>query len=257
VSHSAGVTYWRWTAYSSDSSAPQLSHVDVTGTRATLTPTVTAVSWRLLAAVGTLLIVVTACNDDDAISTTVDAGPATTSDAVATTATVAAPTTTPDSGPTSASSSPTSPAAPTTTGVVPVGFGTVAGRVTGADGSTCDVCLWAASSGEDQTRGLMGVTDLGGADGMVFRYASPVATQFWMRDTVMPLSIAFYAADGSFVSSTDMDPCLTGAADACARYAATGPYVNAIEVPQGGLEALLMTPGSRLELLETPCPLTP
>ena len=71
----------------------------------------------------------------------------------------------------------------------------------------------------------------------------------------MPLSIAFYAADGSFVSSTDMEPCLTGPADACARYAADGPYVNAIEVPKGGLEALLMTAGSQLELLEVDCPL--
>ena len=39
----------------------------------------------------------------------------------------------------------------------------------------------------------------------------------------MPLSIAFFAADGSFVSATDMEPCLTGPADACPRYAATGP----------------------------------
>ena len=101
----------------------------------------------------------------------------------------------------------------------------------------------------------MGVTDLGGADGMVFQFGSPVVTQFWMRDTVMPLSIAFYAEDGSFVSATDMDPCLTGPADACARYAATGPYVNAIEVPQGGLEALLMTEGSHLELTSADCPL--
>ena len=72
--------------------------------------------------------------------------------------------------------------APTTTGVVPTGFGTVAGRVTAADGSTCDVCLWAASTAAEQARGLMGVTDLGGADGMVFRFASPVATQFFVTE---------------------------------------------------------------------------
>jgi uncharacterized membrane protein (UPF0127 family) len=101
----------------------------------------------------------------------------------------------------------------------------------------------------------MGVTDLGGADGMVFRFASPVTTQFWMRDTVMPLSIAFYGADGSFVSAADMEPCLTGPADACARYGATGPYVNAIEVPEGGLPELLMTAGSHLDLSEVTCPL--
>ena len=211
-----------------------------------------AVSWRALAAVAVLLAAA-ACSDDDAIPSTVDAGP-TTLDAAPTTATVAAPTTA--QAPTGAATAPTTAAAgPTTTGVVPVGFGTVAARVTAADGSTCDVCLWAAATAADQTRGLMGVTDLGGADGMVFQFGSPVITQFWMRDTVMPLSIAFYAADGSFVSASDMEPCLTGPDAACARYAPAGPYVNAIEVPKGGLEELLMTPGSHLELSEITCPL--
>jgi uncharacterized membrane protein (UPF0127 family) len=133
----------------------------------------------------------------------------------------------------------------------------VAGRVTGPDGSTCDVCLWEARTGEDHARGLMGVTDLGGADGMVFRYESPVAGQFWMRDTLLPLSIAFYGEDGTFVSATDMEPCPPDVADAdCPRYPSAAPYVDAVEVPEGGLEPLLMVPGSTLTLLDTPCPLT-
>ena len=255
VSHSAGVTYWRWTAYSSGSSAPQLSHDDVTGTAATLTPTVTAVSWRVLTAVA-LVLAVAACGDDD------DRAGSATSTNVAVTSTAALPVSTTEpptstAPPTTKAVTTTTETAPTTTGVVPAGFSTVAGRVTAADGATCDVCLWAASTAADQARGLMGVTDLGGADGMVFRYASPVTTQFWMRDTVMPLSIAFYAADGAFVSATDMEPCLTGPADACPRYAATGPWMTAIEVPKGALPEILMTEGSHLELLEVPCPLTP
>ena len=35
------------------------------------------------------------------------------------------------------------------------------------------LCLWLAASGEQRSRGLMFVTDLGGADGMAFRYESP------------------------------------------------------------------------------------
>ena len=42
-------------------------------------------------------------------------------------------------------------------------------------------------------QGLMGVTDLSGADGMVFRWDEPTSGAFWMRDTPSPLSIAFYA----------------------------------------------------------------
>ena len=207
------------------------------------------VSWRLLTA-AVLLVAVAACGDDDAA----DPLPA----VAATTAVPAAPSSAATTSQPASAASVTTEAAPTTTGVVPTGFGTVAARVTAADGSTCDVCLWAASTAAEQTRGLMGVTDLGGADGMVFHFASPVATQFWMRDTVMPLSIAFYAADGSFVSSADMTPCLQPTPDAeCARYGAAGPYQYAVEVAAGGLEPLLMGPGSRLELLAGECPRSP
>ena len=146
--------------------------------------------------------------------------------------------------------------APPSTGVVPVGFGTVAARVTAADGTTCDVCLWLAETSEQHVRGLMGVTDLGGADGMLFHFPAPRTGTFWMRDTPMPLSIVFYGADGEFVSSTDMEPCLTGPGEACARYAAGGDYVDAIEVPQGGLDRCLMVEGSRPRAGPTsPCPL--
>jgi hypothetical protein len=53
--------------------------------------------------------------------------------------------------------------AASTTGVAPLGFDLVAGRVTAADGATCDVCLWSAATAEERSRGLMGVTDLSGA----------------------------------------------------------------------------------------------
>ncbi|HEU4842025.1 MAG TPA: DUF192 domain-containing protein, partial [Ilumatobacteraceae bacterium] len=150
---------------------------------------------------------------------------------------------------------PTTTPAPTTTGVAPEGFEQVAGRVTAADGSTCDVCLWLAATPAARAQGLMGVTDLSGADGMVFRWDEPTTGNFWMRDTPLPLSIAFFAADGAFVSSADMAPCLPPTPDGeCARYAAAGPYQYAVEVAAGGLPALLMGPGSRLALVPGSCP---
>ena len=136
----------------------------------------------------------------------------------------------------------------------PVGFTTTAATVTAADGEVCELCLWVAATGEQRSRGLMGVTDLGVADGMAFVYDAPSTNQFWMRDTPTPLSIAFYAADGSFVSAADMEPCLTGTDAECARYAAAGPYTTAIEVAAGDLDELLMAPGSTLALLNESCP---
>lgn len=130
----------------------------------------------------------------------------------------------------------------------PEGFALEPAEVTLADGEVCQLCLWVADTSVQRRRGLMGVTDLGGADGMVFVYDGSASGRFWMRGTPMPLSIAFFAADGSFVSATDMEPCLTGPAAACRRYAAAGPYVAAIEVPQGRLAELGIGPGSRLVL---------
>ena len=94
----------------------------------------------------------------------------------------------------------------------------------------------------------MGVTDLGAADGMVFVYDAARTNQFWMRDTPMPLDIAWFDDAGGFVSSATMTPCLTGPDADCARYGAAAAYTAAIEVPAGGLAELGIGPGSVLAL---------
>ena len=55
----------------------------------------------------------------------------------------------------------------------------------------------------------MDVTDpeLGGRSAMVFRFQGDTTSGFWMKDTLLPLSIAWYAADGTLVSTADMEPC--------------------------------------------------
>jgi uncharacterized membrane protein (UPF0127 family) len=130
----------------------------------------------------------------------------------------------------------------------PEGFDLAPVEITLADGEVCALCLWVAATPAQRQRGLMGVTDLGPADGMVFLYDGPASGRFWMRGTPTPLSIAFFAEDGSFVSAANMEPCLTGAPEDCLRYSAAGPYVSAIEVPQGQLAELGIGSGSRLAL---------
>ena len=81
----------------------------------------------------------------------------------------------------------------------------------------------------ERSRGLMDVTDLGELDGMLFTWGgSEVTTGFHMRNTLIPLTIAFYADDGSHVDSFEMDPCTT---DECPTYRARGPFAYAIEFP--------------------------
>jgi uncharacterized protein len=127
------------------------------------------------------------------------------------------------------------------------GVGEVAASITAADGTVTGCCLLVAASQEQRQRGLMEVTDLGGYQGMVFIWDEDVEGGFWMRNTPMPLSIAWFDADGAFVSATDMDPC-PATADDCPSYPPDGPYRFAVEVAQGELDALGAGPGSRLAL---------
>ncbi len=137
-------------------------------------------------------------------------------------------------------------------GVRPVGFTTVTARVTAADGEVCDVCVWLADTSDERARGLMGVTDLGDAAGMAFRFddvQDPQVDFFHMRDTPTPLSIAWFGPDGGHVGHTDMTPCLDAPARECPLYSPGVAYDLALEVFQGDLEALGIGRGSRLELV--------
>jgi uncharacterized membrane protein (UPF0127 family) len=128
-------------------------------------------------------------------------------------------------------------------GRVPLeGLGEIAINVDPGDGSFSAWCLLAALSQEQRARGLMDVTDLQGYSGMAFVYEDDVQNAYHMRNTPMPLSIAWIAADGSVVTVTDMEPC--GDQADCPSYAPTGPYRYAIEVPQGRLPSLGITESS-------------
>jgi uncharacterized membrane protein (UPF0127 family) len=105
-------------------------------------------------------------------------------------------------------------------------------------------CALLAETPQQQARGLMERRDLGGYDGMLFRFSSDTDTGFWMKDTPLPLSIAFFDAAGQFVSTADMAPCIHQ--PSCPSYAPDRPYRYALEVPQGALPRLAIGPGTRL-----------
>jgi uncharacterized membrane protein (UPF0127 family) len=122
------------------------------------------------------------------------------------------------------------------------GFGETAITVHLPSGEVLNWCVLLATSEAQHERGLMEVTDpkLGGYDGMLFRFSTPQSGAFYMKNTPMPLTIAFLGEGGAFVSETDMAPCL-GQED-CPLYYAAAPYLNALEVPQGYLPKLRITP---------------
>lgn len=122
------------------------------------------------------------------------------------------------------------------------GFGEIAFQVAGRSATRCALL---ASTPEQRRQGLMGRTDLAGYDGMLFVFPSEQDSGFWMKDTPMPLSIAFFDSDGGFVSSADMEPCMDRGND-CPVYRPAGPYRTALEVQQGGLSGLGIGPGASI-----------
>jgi len=87
-----------------------------------------------------------------------------------------------------------------------------------------------AETQAEREAGLMHVMALAPDDGMAFVFGGPVRDRFWMKDTLIPLSVAFVGGDGRIISVQDMDPC---EADPCPTYPATGPYTMAIEANLG------------------------
>lgn len=154
----------------------------------------------------------------------------------------------------SASSVPTGEATTTTratvvSGRAPEGFAPVTLVVTAPDGSVREWCVWLADTAALRAQGLMDVTDpgLGGASAMVFAFPADTTAGFWMKDTLLPLSIAWFAVDGSFVSAADMDPCPAGV-EPCPSTSPGARYRYAIEVAQGGLQSLGLVAGSSVAL---------
>lgn len=95
----------------------------------------------------------------------------------------------------------------------------------------------------DATRrdGLMFRTELPGNDGMLFVFEQPDVQCFWMRNTLLPLSIAFIADDGTIVNIEDMAPQTED------PHCAKKPVRYALEMSQGWFTAHGIAAGKKLD----------
>jgi len=123
------------------------------------------------------------------------------------------------------------------------GAGGAAYRLLPDGGGATTVRLEVAADPAARARGLMGRERVPPGTGMVFLYPADVREAFWMKDTLVPLSIAFVAADGRVVSVAEMTPCR---ADPCPTYAPAGPYRYAVELAAGAFPAAGVGPGDRV-----------
>lgn len=63
-----------------------------------------------------------------------------------------------------------------------------------------------AATPEQRATGLMFRTDMPANEGMLFVFEQPAGQCFWMKNTLLPLTAAFLADDGTIVNLADMKP---------------------------------------------------
>jgi hypothetical protein len=95
---------------------------------------------------------------------------------------------------------------------------------------TVQVAVAIAETDEAKSRGLMGVEEMDPDAGMVFLQDEAARISFWMKDTLIPLSIAFWGPNERIATILDMDPCRT---NTCPTYDPEIEWVGALEVNQG------------------------
>ncbi len=95
-----------------------------------------------------------------------------------------------------------------------------------------------ARTKEQQAKGLSNLDDAG--TGMLFAFDPPGKLAFWMRDTRVPLSIAFVSADGVLFAIEDMKP------ESDKYHLSMKPAKYALELSQGQFERDGLKVGSKL-----------
>jgi hypothetical protein len=113
--------------------------------------------------------------------------------------------------------------------------------------------LVAEVAGNEQARevGLMGVKKLRDDQGMVFLFPSLVQASFYMKDTLIPLDIAFWDHSMNVTDILQMEPCNAGP---CRLYTPANYYHGSIEVNKGLLERAGIKTGATVKVAERPQP---
>ena len=91
-----------------------------------------------------------------------------------------------------------------------------------------------------QATGMMFRREMGANEGMLFVNADSGVRCFWMRNTLIPLTIAFIADDGTIVNLADMQP------RSDESHCSAAPVRYALEMNQGWFAKRGIKPGQRL-----------
>ena len=136
------------------------------------------------------------------------------------------------------------PAAQKDTTSGPSGLRTLTIHTSGGD--EVEVRVEIADNFFEQTRGLMYRKELGEDRGMLFVYPQERELSYWMKNTRIPLSIAYIDSERRIVDILDMKPL----DDEPPHYVSSEPVQYALEINQGFFEKRGVEEGNRVELPE-------
>ena len=103
-----------------------------------------------------------------------------------------------------------------------------------------------AATIEQRMKGLMFREKLGADDGMLFVFDEPGYHAMWMKNTPLPLSVAFVDGAGTILNILDMEP------HTLDQHAAAGPAVYAIETNKGWFAKRRIKAGDKVTGLPKP-----
>lgn len=107
-----------------------------------------------------------------------------------------------------------------------------------------NLSVMVASTPAERQMGLMFRTKLEPNQGMLFVYTEAALHAMWMKNTNLPLSVAFVDAQGSIINIEDMQP------HTLDSHAARRPAKFSIEVNQGWFKQRGIAPGAKVKGLE-------
>jgi uncharacterized membrane protein (UPF0127 family) len=113
-------------------------------------------------------------------------------------------------------------------------------------GENVEVRVEVADDIFERARGLMYRTALGEDGGMLFVYPDERELSYWMKNTLIPLSIAYIDSEGRITDILDMKPL----DDRPPHYVSSEPVQYALEVNQGFFEKRGVKVGDRVDLPE-------
>ena len=117
-------------------------------------------------------------------------------------------------------------------------------NIEASGGEEVEVLVEIADEPDEQAKGLMDRTALGENRGMLFVFPSEEERSFWMKNTLIPLSIAYIDAERRIVDIQDMK----ALDDDPPHYVSAEPAQYALEVNKGYFDERGVEVGDRVSL---------